>query len=74
MLDDFRRASMYAGGKETTKKLTAQDKGQEEEVRRVCATVLKGGEPPITLEDLATTTRATFRILDSLRTGEAAPV
>jgi polar amino acid transport system substrate-binding protein len=70
VLDDFRRCSMYSGGKEMTKKRATQDKGQKEEVRVVCNTVLSGGEPPIALADLAATTRATLRILDSLRTGE----
>ncbi len=32
--------------------------------------VLDGGPSPIALEELAATTRATFRILDSLRTGQ----
>ena len=71
VLDDFRSVSMFSGGKQTTKKLAVQDKGQKEEVRIVCETVLSGGEPPIALADLAATTRATLRILDSLRTGEA---
>ncbi len=71
VLDDFRSSTMFSGGKETVKKLAVQDKGQKEEVRVVCETVLNGGEPPIALADLAATTRATFRILDSLRTGEA---
>ncbi|MFN0277064.1 MAG: bi-domain-containing oxidoreductase [Pyrinomonadaceae bacterium] len=71
VLDDFRSASMFADGRETVKKLSVQDKGQKDEVRAVCETVLNGGEPPIELADLAATTRATFRILDSLRTGEA---
>ena len=71
VLDDFRSALMYAGGKETVKKLAVQDKGQKDEVRSVCSTVLEGGDAPIALADLATTTRATFRILDSLRTSEA---
>ena len=71
VLDDFRSASMFANGKETVKKLSAQDKGQKGEVQIICDTVLSGGEAPIALTDLAATTRATFRILDSLRTGEA---
>jgi hypothetical protein len=33
--------------------------------------VLKGTAAPIALDDLSATTRATFRILDSLRTGQA---
>ena len=65
---------MFANGQETVKKLPAQDKGQQDEIRAVCATVLEGGDAPIALADLEATTRATFRILDSLRTGEAMAV
>ena len=36
--------------------------------------VLEGKPAPIALDDLATTTRATFRIRDSLRTGQAVVV
>jgi len=36
-------------------------------VRVVCASVLQGGAPPISYDELAATTRATFRVLDSLR-------
>ena len=73
VLDDFRRYSIHFGGKETVKKFVSQDKGQAEEIKVVCSTVLNG-ESPIALHDLAATTRATFRILDSLRTGEALSV
>lgn len=74
VIDDFRRTFAYSDGKETVKKLGAQDKGQTEEVRLVCETVKGGGEPPIALDDLAATTRATFRVLDSLRSGQACDV
>jgi hypothetical protein len=33
--------------------------------------VLEGKQAPIALDDLAATSRATFRIVDSLRTGQA---
>ena len=74
LIDDFRRTSSFSNGKEASKKLLSQDKGQPEEVRVVCSTVLTGDDAPIGLDDLAATTRATFRILDSLRTGEPAVV
>jgi predicted dehydrogenase/threonine dehydrogenase-like Zn-dependent dehydrogenase len=70
VIDDYRAALSYAGGRETRARLRAQDKGQREEVRAVCAALREGGPAPIPLADLANTTRATFRILDSLRTGE----
>jgi predicted dehydrogenase/threonine dehydrogenase-like Zn-dependent dehydrogenase len=74
VLDDFRRASLFKGGKETTKRLINQDKGQAEEIRALCAMVRDGGPSPISLEDLAATTRATFRLRESLQTGAALDV
>ncbi|PYS72352.1 MAG: oxidoreductase [Acidobacteria bacterium] len=67
VLDDFRRASMYKDGRETQVTLKAQDKGQLDQVRAVCASVISAGPAPISLEELASTTRATFRVLQSLR-------
>ncbi|MDX6532188.1 MAG: hypothetical protein QOH41_4478 [Blastocatellia bacterium] len=69
VIDDFRSAGAWENGRETKTKLRAQDKGQHDEVRAVCAVVRDGGPAPIALNDLATTTRATFRVLESLRTG-----
>jgi predicted dehydrogenase/threonine dehydrogenase-like Zn-dependent dehydrogenase len=70
VLDDFRTARLYRKGREEKLKLRKQDKGQAGEVKAVCRMVLEGGPPPIALQELAATTRATFRILDSLRTGQ----
>lgn len=67
VLDDFKRASLYKDGREEQVTLKAQDKGQQAQVRRVCANVLQGGTSLISLEELVATTRATFRVLDSLR-------
>jgi polar amino acid transport system substrate-binding protein len=72
VIDDFGTGVEYAGGREKKIKLREQDKGQREEVLAICDMVRAGRPAPISLEDLATTTRATFRILESLRTG--APV
>jgi polar amino acid transport system substrate-binding protein len=70
VVEDFRAASKFAGGREEKMKLRATDKGQAEEVRAVCAMITEGAPAPIPLEELAATTRTTFRILDSLRTGQ----
>jgi polar amino acid transport system substrate-binding protein len=70
VIEDFRSAKLYAGGREKKETLRQQDKGQAEETRVACAVVAEGKPAPITLEELAATTRATFRILDSLRTGQ----
>ena len=67
VLDDFRRATLYKDGRDEQVTLKAQDKGQQAQVRAVCASVLEGGTAPISLDELAATSRATFRVLDSLR-------
>ncbi|HJU92726.1 MAG TPA: bi-domain-containing oxidoreductase [Pyrinomonadaceae bacterium] len=67
VLDDFRRATLYKNGREEQITLKAQDKGQQAQVRQVCASVLEGDALPISLDELGATTRATFRVLDSLR-------
>jgi polar amino acid transport system substrate-binding protein len=69
VLDDFRGATAHEGGRKKTLRLGSQDKGQTEEVREICRVILEGGPAPVTLEDLAATTRATFAIKESLRTG-----
>jgi polar amino acid transport system substrate-binding protein len=75
VIEDFRSATLYEGGRERRQaKLRAQDKGQAAEVRALCAMVGTGAPAPIALNDLAATTRATFRIRDSLRTGQALEV
>ena len=71
MIDDFRAAEAYRNGRAQTTKLRKQDKGQADEVRYLCAVVLEGKSASVSLDDLAATTRATFRICESLRTGQA---
>jgi len=67
VLDDFRRATLYKDGREEQVTLKTQDKGQQAQVRAVCTSVLEGGPALISIDDLAATSRATFRVLDSLR-------
>ena len=69
VIEDFRSAILYAGGREKKETLRRPDKGQLEETRVACAVVAEGKPAPITLRELEATTRATFRIKDSLRTG-----
>ena len=70
VIDDFRSAKLFAEGREKNETLRQQDKGQAEETRVACAVVADGKPNPITLQELEATTRATFRIRDSLRTGQ----
>ncbi len=70
VLDDFRQAMFYEKGRERQLKLRGQDKGQADYVKAACAVVRNGGLPPIALDDLAATTRTTFRAVESLRLGD----
>lgn len=74
VIEDFRSARLYAGGREKKETLRQQDKGQPEETRVACAVVAEGKPAPITLQELEANTRATFRIIDSLRTGQRTKV
>jgi predicted dehydrogenase/threonine dehydrogenase-like Zn-dependent dehydrogenase len=74
VLDDFRSGTTYKDNRENVVTLKAQDKGQADQVRTVCSSVLSNAPAPISLDDLITTTRTTFRILDSLREGSAISV
>ncbi len=69
VIDDFRALTLYSGGKKKAKKLVAQDKGQKAEVRAFLDAVRAGGPWPIPGEDLFDTSRVTFKVLESLRTG-----
>jgi polar amino acid transport system substrate-binding protein len=68
VIDDFQLSSAYEGGREHKTKLRERDKGQKGQIKALCDIVMKGKNAPTALEDLAATTRATFRIMDSLRT------
>ena len=48
-----------------------REKGQAEEVRQFVAAVKSGGPMPIPLEEIVASTRATFAVLESQRTGRA---
>jgi hypothetical protein len=51
-----------------------RDKGQAEEVRQFVAAVKAGTAMPIAFDDIVASTRATFAILKSLRTGQGVMV
>jgi polar amino acid transport system substrate-binding protein len=67
VINDFRTADIYMNGK--VKKIKAPGKGHKEEIGLFIESIREGRPSPISLESLFYTTAATFRILDSLRTG-----
>ena len=64
---------VFGGGKNVIVE-DFRDKGQAEEVRRFVAAVKSGDPMPIPLEEIIVSTRATFAILRSMRTGQAVSV
>jgi predicted dehydrogenase/threonine dehydrogenase-like Zn-dependent dehydrogenase len=73
VLRDFRELEIYGNGKPFRRKLISQDKGQRAEVRDFIDAV-KRGEPVISFEEIVRTTEATFKVLESQRTGKVVPL
>jgi polar amino acid transport system substrate-binding protein len=74
VLDDFRLLTLTRDGKRRRVKRMTQEKGFDQEVAAFLRAAKAGGAWPIPLEALVSTTRATFAIEESLRTGRAVPV
>lgn len=70
IIDDFRRARYASGGNVRTIRGRGQDKGQAGTLTAFVDSVLGRRAVPVPLDELVYTTLTTFRILDSVRTGE----
>jgi predicted dehydrogenase/NADPH:quinone reductase-like Zn-dependent oxidoreductase len=70
VLDDFLRLELVRQGRKmSTRSWLKQDKGHAAEWKAFCESIQSGGPAPIVFEEIAASTRATIRILDSLRSG-----
>lgn len=72
VLDDFKKLTIFAGGKKKERKLISQNKGQKAEVAAFIKAILDGKSSPISMEELYSTSLVTFKILESIRTGKSA--
>lgn len=68
MIEDFRSGVIYKDNKAETLKLSG--KGQKQEVQGFIASLKAGNGSPISFESLYLTTLTTFKIQDSLITGQ----
>ena len=68
-LNDFKKMTIFKNGKKHSVKLLSQDKGFENEFKAF-SQAIKTGIPAIPFESIYHTTLVTFKILDSLRTGD----
>jgi polar amino acid transport system substrate-binding protein len=74
VLDDFRRLTISRNGRKKESKRVSQAKGYDEEVTAFLDALRGGGAPPISLRSLELTTRASFAVEESLRTGRPVAV
>lgn len=74
VLEDFRTLTLTRDGKRKQVKRMSQEKGFEQEVEAFLQAVRQGGEPPISIESIIATTRATFAVEESLRSGLAVAI
>jgi predicted dehydrogenase len=70
VLDDFRRLELVRSGrKNSLRSWLKQDKGHTAEWKAFCESIQTGRPAPISFDEVVASTRATIRIVDSLRTG-----
>ena len=67
-MNDFRELLIYQGGKRKRIKMANQDKGFKTELNSF-KDAIKSGVPPISFQSICNTTETTFKILESIRTG-----
>lgn len=67
VINDFRAGELHSGNK--SRELKLEGKGHKQEVYEFLEAIKHGREYPISFESIYATTKATFRILDSLHTG-----
>lgn len=68
-LSDFKELKIYGKGKPKKKKLLNQNKGQKEMVEAFFDGLLKDGQAPIPFEDIVAVTKASFKVLESIKRG-----
>jgi predicted dehydrogenase/threonine dehydrogenase-like Zn-dependent dehydrogenase len=74
LIDNFRQGFVSLRGKRTSWRGLSQRKGWTEEIDAFVACLAEGGRDPIPFQSLADTTRVTFLIEESLRTGQVLPL
>ena len=74
VMEDFRSVIVHSQGRRKDKKLLVQDKGQKIEIQLFLNAVIKGGSSPMSFDELCMASHVTFKVLESLRTGNAVRV
>ena len=67
IIDDFKVLRIFGKGKPSKRKLLNQNKGQKEMVDAFVNGLLKKGEAPIPFQEIVSVTKATFKVIDSIK-------
>lgn len=67
ILNDFKELRIYGNGKPLKRKLLNQNKGQKEMVTAFLDGLLKNGKAPISFEEIVAVTKATFKVIHSIK-------
>ena len=70
VLNDFKTLVIHANGKKKEKKLLTQDKGQKTEVKKFIETIINGGVEVIPFWEIHNASLVSFKIIESIHTGE----
>ncbi|WP_033960109.1 bi-domain-containing oxidoreductase [Psychroserpens jangbogonensis] len=68
-LNDFKELKVYGKGKPKKDKILNQNKGQKEMVNAFVNGLLTNGKAPISFEDIVGVTKASFKVLESIKRG-----
>lgn len=68
-LNDFKELKIYGKGKPKKNKIFNQNKGQKEMVEAFVNGLLTDGKAPIPFEDIVAVTKASFKVLESVKRG-----
>ncbi len=74
ILRDFKELEIHGSGKPVRKKLLNQDKGQKVMVEQFMQAAKGEGVCPIPMSETYASTLVTFKVLESLRQGQALPI
>lgn len=73
-INDFRELNIYQNGRIKRIKALAQKKGQKEEIDKFIHSVIKLENDSNELRELINTSKTTFGIIESLRTGDVCEI
>jgi len=69
ILNDFKELQIFGKGKPKKEKFFNQNKGQKEMVSAFVNGLLNDGKAPISFEEIVAVTKASFKVIESVKRG-----